>query len=289
MSEPARFLVLGAKSLVGEEVLRQIVARGGEAIALTRGELPADTDGVQWRALDSLDSLAGAGIGQAICVAHIWVVAEHVPAMRAAGVEHLVALSTTSLFTKKTSHDAHEQEAWRLFEASEAEVTHTCRTHDIGCTILRPTLIYGNGRDKNVSEIAAMIRRFKMFPLFGAASGKRQPIHARDVAAASVLASQSVTAIGKTYNISGGETLTYREMVRRIFDALGSRAITPTVPLAAFRLALRAMRVIPRFRQWTPDMAMRMNADQAFDHSDAARDFGFAPGPFDLAPQDVGA
>ncbi len=50
--------------------------------------------------------------------------------------------------------------------------------------ILRPTLIYGHGRDKNITEIARFIRRFGFFPLLGKANGLRQPIHVEDVAEA---------------------------------------------------------------------------------------------------------
>jgi hypothetical protein len=35
-------------------------------------------------------------------------------------------------------------------------------------------------------------------------------------------------------------------------------------------------------------MAIRMNRDQAFDHSEATRDFGFEPASFVLQPSDVG-
>ena len=43
-------------------------------------------------------------------------------------------------------------------------------------------------------------------------------------------------AENRAYDIAGGETLSYRRMVERIFAAEGRRPVTPTVPLAAFRL-----------------------------------------------------
>jgi hypothetical protein len=41
-------------------------------------------------------------------------------------------------------------------------------------------------------------------------------------------------------------------------------------------------RLHPRFAHLTPDMARRMEADLVFEHSEASRDFGYAPGKFDL-------
>ena len=85
---------------------------------------------------------------------------------------------------------------------------------------MRPTLIYGLGKVKNVREIAALIKRFGFFPIVGAGNGKRQPVHAEDLARACVSALLTETAANRAYNISGGEVLTYREMVNRIFASL---------------------------------------------------------------------
>ncbi len=89
--------------------------------------------------------------------------------------------------------------------------------------ILRPTLIYGFGRDKNIAEMARFIRRFGFCPVLGKAAGLRQPIHAEDVAAACLAALQTPCAANRAYNISGGATLTYRDMVARVFSALDRR------------------------------------------------------------------
>lgn len=90
----------------------------------------------------------------------------------------------------------------------------------MGWVILRPTLIYGRGRDRNITVIARFIRRFGFFPVLGRATGLRQPVHAEDVALACHRALEAPAATNRAYNISGGETVTYREMVRRVFLAL---------------------------------------------------------------------
>ncbi|MFZ4539744.1 NAD-dependent epimerase/dehydratase family protein [Propionivibrio sp.] len=153
--------------------------------------------------------------------------------------------------------------------------------------ILRPTLIYGLGRDKNISEIARFIRRFGFFPVLGQAQGLRQPIHAEDVAAVCVSALQAPCAANRAYNISGGETLAYRDMVARVFAALGRTPRLATVPLWAFRLAVTVLRCLPRYRQWSAAMAERMNRDLVFEHTEAARDLGFKPRCFALNAEDL--
>lgn len=222
-----------------------------------------------------------------VCVAPIWVLPDYFGLLERQDARRVVVLSSTSRFTKVGSGDTAETAvAARLIEA-EDRVVAWAQSRGIEWVILRPTLIYGQGRDKNIAEIARFVRRFGFFPVFGKALGLRQPIHAEDVAAACVSTLQSSHVANHAYNISGGETLTYRDMVARVFAALGRRPRLAAVPLWAFRLAVALLRCLPRYRQWSAAMAERMNRDLVFDHANAARDLGFSPRPFRLAPEDV--
>ena len=222
-----------------------------------------------------------------ICLAPIWVLPDYFALLDASGVRRVVVLSSTSRFTKVDSGDVAENAVAAKLIDSEAQVQAWAESRDIEWVVLRPTLIYGQGRDKNISEMARFIRRFGFFPLLGSAQGLRQPIHADDVAAACVAALQAPDAANRAYNLSGGETLVYREMVARVFAALGRPARLVTVPLWAFRLAVAMLRRLPRYRHWSSAMAERMNQDLVFDHAEAARDFGFKPRGFALTAKDV--
>lgn len=198
-----------------------------------------------------------------------------------------MVLSSTSGFTKVGSGDTAEQATAAKLIDGEARLQAWAQSRGIEWVILRPTLIYGLGRDKNISEIACFIRRFGFFPVLGEAKGLRQPIQAEDVAGACVSALQATDAANRAYNISGGETLTYRDMVARVFTALGRRPRLLTVPLWAFRLAVSMLRCLPRYRQWSTAMAERMNRDLVFDHTDAVRDLDFKPRGFVLTAEDL--
>jgi nucleoside-diphosphate-sugar epimerase len=143
------------------------------------------------------------------------------------------------------------------------------------------------GSDKNICVIARFIRRFAFFPFFGAARGLRQPIHVHDVASSCLAALNGGGALNRSYNLSGGETLTYREMVGRIFLAMGKSPRHLTFPLWTFRMAVTYLRILPRFRHWSAAMAERMNQNLVFDHEDACRDLGFSPRPFLLTREDL--
>lgn len=288
--------VLGATSLVGESLLSRLVQTGCQVMAYSRREVSQnEADGVTWTRLPpkSLSSIhaappeGGKDIPLWICVAPIWVLPEYFALLEKHRVRRVVALSSTSLFTKDDSSDPEEQAvALRLAEA-EARVQSWAKKNGVEWVILRPTLIYGLGQDKNIAEIARFIHRFGFFPLFGEARGLRQPIHAADVAAACVAALKSPVGTSRAYNISGGETLSYREMVGRVFASLHRQPRLVKIPLAAFQLAVLCLRMLPKYRHWSSAMAERMNHDLIFDHAEAARDLGFSPRPFRLESDDL--
>lgn len=285
--------VLGASSLVGECVLPHLRAAGLQVKAYTRQEQQRDELGVSWLVLPT--GASGRPVSQDdavittywICVAPIWVLPDYFPLIEASGAQRLVALSSTSRFTKVGSGDPAENAVAAKLIESEARVQAWAEDRGIEWVVLRPTLIYGLGRDKNISEMVRFIRRFGFFPLFGKARGWRQPIHADDVAEACLAALQAPNAANRAYDISGGETLAYRDMVARVFAALGRPARLVTVPLWAFRFAVAMLRCLPRYRHWSAAMAERMNTDLVFDHTEAESDLGFKPRGFALTAEDV--
>ena len=169
----------------------------------------------------------------------------------------------------------------------EANLRAWAEKSGITWIILRPTLIYGQGRDKNITEIGRFIRQLKFFPLLGSANGLRQPVHVEDVAAACLAAFLASNVVNRAYNISGGETLTYREMIKRIFKALDQPPFLLTIPRWIFKLAVLTLRQLPRYRHWTTAMAERMNRNLVFDSTEATRDFGYAPKRFLLMKEDL--
>ena len=101
------------------------------------------------------------------------------------------------------------------------------------------------------------------------------------------LAALRTPTSNRAYELSGGETLAYREMVARVFKALGLPAHLLSVPLPAFRVAVSLLHYLPRYRNWLTAMAERMNQDLVFDHTEAEKDLGFKPRRFELSPADL--
>jgi nucleoside-diphosphate-sugar epimerase len=273
-------LVLGATGLVGRYVLPDLTETRTVVTALSRSRQPKDPSGVRWVAGD-LEDPAGVAFPYAETVlglCPIWLLPAALPALKAQGLRRLVALSSTSLVGKAGSSEPAERHVARRLGEAEWAVRTFCEANDVAWTILRPTLIYSEGADGNVSRLAELAQRFRFIPLAGQAKGLRQPVHAQDVAwAAAAAAATSVTS-GHAYDLPGGETLTYRQMVERIFHGLDRTPRIICAPQALWRLGFRFAK--RRLGGATAAMGERMNQDLAFDGEPAARDFGWAPRPF---------
>lgn len=271
-------LVLGATSLIGDFLLARLNAAGIEPMALSRRP---PSDDVCWVDADLADpDLADElpPVATVFSLSPIWLLPQALPALKASGMTRLVAFSSTSRFTKQNSPDAAERGVAKALADAEAKVEAFCAEHGVAWTVLRPTLIYVEGRDGNVSRLASLIQRFKILPLSGRGEGLRQPVHAEDLAIGALAAAASPAAHDKAYDLTGGETLTYRVMAQRVFEGLGRRPAILGLPPWLFRLLLTLAK--PFYPGATATMGDRMAQDLTFDDAPARRDFGWGPRDF---------
>jgi nucleoside-diphosphate-sugar epimerase len=286
MRQHSTVFLTGASSTIGS-LLAPLLQHCGMPVHVLGRHSVGCAEGNAWHFLDLTDKtqdVPAADADTLIHTASLWLLPGWIEGFHARGVRRLIAFSSTSRFTKQASTSPYELEVVNKLIAAEDHVTLECERLGIAWTIFRPTMIYGGaGGDRNVADIARLICRFGFFPLLGRAGGLRQPVHARDLATACVQSLAAPASYNKTYNLSGGETLAYVDMVRRIFDTLGRQPRFIRIPLTAFRLAVSLARLHPGFAHLTPDMALRMQADLVFDHGEATRDFGYRPGEFSPA------
>jgi len=283
--------LLGATSLMGECLLKQLLQNDWHITAFSRHPITQSHPQITWQQLDTTNQLRIStdknSIALWLCVAPIWILPEYFDLLLAYGAQRIVVLSSTSRFTKNTSSSPNEREIVQQLIKGEEIMQTWAATHGVKWIILRPTLIYGYGRDKNVAEIARFIRRFRFFPLCGPAKGLRQPVHVEDVASACYVALGALNLTNRSYNLTGKEALAYREMIDRVFAALNLPPRMLTIPLWFFQIAAWGLSWLPRYRYWTSAMAERMNQDLKFDCSDAKRDLNFSPRSFKLTAEDL--
>lgn len=271
-------LVIGGTGLVGSYIVEQLTRRGERPYALSRS-LQNNSD-VNWLQgdLQRPDMLKFPAITTLYCTADAALLAKAIPDLLKTPFKRLVAFSSTSVLTKQNSEDTAEREMIRRLSDAEQMIVAECERQNVGWTILRPTLIYAEGRDTNITPLSQLIRRFGFMPLVGSAQGLRQPVHAEDLAIGALAAADSPAAANKFYSLPGAETLPYREMVGRIFDGLHLTRRLVSVPAVLWRAGFLVAK--PLYPGANVAMGMRMKKDMTFDSTPAIRDFGWNPRAF---------
>ncbi len=284
-----QILLLGATSLIGRFLTPRLADAGRHTVALSRappsshkrnvGQKAAGT--LQWASgdltrPDTLPELAPADA--IVSLSPIWLLPPALPKLLDTGARRVIAFSSTSRVTKIQSPVSEERAVAERLAEGEAQTLKLCAALSVDCTLLRPTLIYAEGQDRNISRLAELIRRFGVLPLSGEGEGLRQPVHADDLAWAALTLLDTPATFGKTYALPGGETLSYRAMVERVFESLGRTPRILAVPPPLWRLGLTL--ASPVLKGATSAMGQRMAQDLTFDPTPAATDFGWSPRPF---------
>ncbi len=271
-------VVLGGSGVVGGYIVQHLVRAGQRPIAVSRSR--RDDKNFDWLQgdLERPEELELPPFCTLYCTADVRLFAKALSDVCTPVTKRIVVFTSTSILTKLNSEIEYERKMLREIVDAEQQIITTCGQLGIGWTILRPTLVYAEGHDRNITRMSRMIRRFGFMPLAGTGSGLRQPVHAEDLAAAALAAASSPAAINKIYAVSGKETITYREMIGRIFDGLNLPRRIISVPPFLWRAAFLVAK--PFFPGFNAAMGTRMSMDMVFDHSAAVKDFGWNPREF---------
>lgn len=275
-------LVTGATSQVGLCVIRRLIASGAGVIAITRkDEIPYYHDNLRWMKKDLTSpnlNLDGYCVDFVVHCAPPWYLPPMLQMLHDAEAKRIIAFGSTLVFSKSLAANDFEKDFVAKLQNAENLFAEKCNVFGIQHTIFRPTQIYGIGLDFGISCIAKIIRRFGMMFVYPPAFGRRQPVHVDDLAVAVMQAMENETTYGKSYNLSGGEVLTYREMLGKLFALYGKKPRIKNSTVLPF--ALDIIGKISRKKHVNGEIARRMNDDLVFFHDDAERDFAYHPRAF---------
>ncbi|MCC6499554.1 MAG: NAD(P)H-binding protein [Anaerolineales bacterium] len=211
---------------------------------------------------DALVNIASLGFGHADSI---------IRAAKEAGIKRAIFISTTAIFTQLNAKSKKVRVAAEL----------AIETSGLKYTILRPTMIYGSPRDRNMWRLIRFIRYSPIVPVFGDGNSLQQPIHVDDVAAAILGCLKADVTIGKSYNIAGKHPLTYNEVIDTIARQMNKRVWKlhiPSKPVVALLSILERIHIPFPIKA---EQVLRLNENKNFSYADAQRDFGFSPLAFE--------
>jgi len=101
-----------------------------------------------------------------------------------------------------------------------------------GATIVRPSILFGP-EDDFFNRFAAMARLALALPLIGGGHTRFQPVYVCDVAAAIVAALEDPASAGKTYELGGPNSYSFRALMEVMLAEIGRRRLLVPVPFWA--------------------------------------------------------
>ena len=283
MTPDKTVVVSGAGSQLGVFLLPRLHSGGYCVTAISR-QAPAEplsvTDRVRWTrpgaAPNSASFLVSCG--------PIELAVEQVEKL--SGLEKAVVFSTSSIHTKQVTGNQVERQKVAAIASGEDQLVSLCRERGASLVLLRPTLVYGCGMDRNVSLLLRVGERTGFIPLTRRSTGLRQPVHADDLAALAVSALGTDTGSLLEGEACGGETLTFREMTERT-AACGRRRIRLLIlPGPLLGTLVKTASVLGPWKGLNTAMVRRQSSDMTFDDRVFRDTLAWRPRPFQPTPED---
>ncbi|MCL4260300.1 MAG: NAD(P)H-binding protein, partial [Anaerolineales bacterium] len=261
-----KIFITGATGFTGSRVAPLLLENGYEVRCLYRASSNRSTlsdPKIEWaqgdlsdtqaltsamQGTDTLVNIASLGFGHADSI---------IRAAKDAGIKRAIFISTTAIFTQLNAASKKVRMAAEL----------AIETSGLKYTILRPTMIYGSPRDRNMWRLIRFIRYSPIIPVFGDGKSLQQPIYVDDVAQAVMSCVSNDKTIGKSYNIAGKHPLMYNEVIDTITRQMNRRVWKlhiPSKPVVAILSLFERMRILFPIKA---EQVLRLNENKDFSYA----------------------
>ena len=217
-------------------------------------------------------------VAGADCVMHIsgiWETPLLLEAVeKTGGKPHLVLVHTSGIFSKhKMASEVYkniENGMEKYFDAG------------MNITILRPTMIFGDMRDHNISKFIRMVAKLPIMPEIDHGAAFIQPVNARDLGQAYYKACMHETLPEREYIVSGERPVSLHELCSLIGQYLGKKTRFISMPMALGVFGAKFICKLTGKSELLVEKVLRLGEDRSFSHEAAARDFGYEPEKFEI-------
>lgn len=273
-----RFFLAGGTSDVGERVANGIVKHYGKEslTCLVRNTSNASVLANLGVRLVIGDVTAPATFQSELNAETIYIDMTHpkhyhksIDVVKNASVNRAFFVTTTGIFSQ-----------YRSAAAIYIEGEERIKKSGLIYTIIRPSMIYGTEKDRNMTKLLRYLNKWPIFPIFGQGNHLMQPVYVQDLADG-ILASIFFEEVSrnKEYNLCGPVALSYLEIVKCCMRTLDRNVTFLFIPQKLAEMIAAVGENIPGF-PITLEQVRRLSEDKCFDISLAVQDLSFSPRPF---------
>ena len=145
-----------------------------------------------------------------------------------------------------------------------------------GACVLRPTMVYGRGGDRNVTRLLHWMRRLRVPIVPGRGAQQVQPLHVDDLI--ELVGCHRTAPAGGMYAVSGPEAVPLAELVATVAQIVGLRCPALSLPERALGFVSRLSRGVGV----RADQVRRLTEDKVADHTWTTSQFGWRPAPLGI-------
>lgn len=284
-------LVTGGTGFVGKHLVRKLIERGYQVRLLVRNltaaknGLPKGLDVIKGDVTD-ISTIREAFVGVEVVINLVAIIREledmtfekvnaegtlnSVIAAQEAGVKHFIQLSALGAVDNPALRYAYSK--WQGEES--------VRQSGLGWTIIRPSVIYGEG----FGFFDRLIQSIKMspppiIPVPGKGTTLFQPIAVEDVVRCILAVLEKPSMSGQIYEIGGPEHLSYEQMLDMIILSRGIKRIKIKIPMFLVNIVVPIMEKIIKDPPVTMEELKQLQYDNIADIDSVQNSFGFEPKP----------
>jgi NADH dehydrogenase len=248
----SRILVTGGSGFVGTNIQR--VLRDRELRLLVRDPSslePGDSVEVVKGDVTDPDSLTRATAGCETVIHLVAIIEESSGAtfdrIIRQGTENVVGAAKSAGVRRFVHMSALGAQANPAFPYLNAKwgAEESVRGSGLDWTIFRPSVIFGPG-DGFINVLANLIRKAPVTPVVGDGHSKFQPVAVGEVAEAFRRAVDDAATIGQVYELGGGETYTYEQMLDLLAEKLGKRRPKLHMPVRLMKAVVALSAPLPK-------------------------------------------
>lgn len=253
-----KVVVIGAAGLTGAAVASALVRLGHDVVGTSRRaaamSLIAETGAAP--AVVSLEDPQELGtlLRSADALVHVSGILS-AQQLVAAGIAHLlrvIVISTAGIYSRTQSHRS-------AYLRNEEAIRRAAPN----ALFVRPTMIYGSPRDRNVHRVIAFASRWHVLPLPDGGKARIQPIHYQDLALATATLFET-DAVG-VVDAGGPTPVTTRSAALAIFAAMRHAALLVPVPVWILLPPVRLIDLVAPSR-WS-ERIVRATEDRMVDNA----------------------
>ncbi|HEY5376225.1 MAG TPA: NAD-dependent epimerase/dehydratase family protein [Polyangiaceae bacterium] len=184
-----------------------------------------------------------------------------------ASVRHFIYVSSASVtYPQRTTYAESKLQAEQLVSSAGLDYT-----------IVRPTLVYEAGGGQELMMFLDYLRRFPIVPFIGAGAALKRPVWSEDVVDGLLRLAGNPVALGKTYNFSGSEAISMRDLARLLLAHHdGARPILP-LPVALCQVAAFVLKQVMKRPPLTSSAIAGVINDANLDPTQAMSELGYRP------------